>query len=33
VLVILKCNGKWCKIKTDKYKGWIKVKDDWGLIK
>jgi SH3-like domain-containing protein len=33
VLVILKCNGEWCKIKTDKYKGWIKVKDDWGLIK
>ena len=32
VLVILKCNDKWCKIKTDKYKGWIKVKDDWGLI-
>ena len=32
VLVILKCNGEWCKIKTDKYKGWIKVEDDWGLI-
>ena len=32
VLVILKCNDKWCKIKTDKYKGWIKVEDDWGLI-
>ena len=31
VLVILKCNDKWCRIKTDKYKGWIKVEDDWGI--
>ena len=32
LLVILKCNGKWCKITTDKYKGWIKVEDYWGVI-
>ena len=32
VLVILKCDGEWCKITTEKYKGWIKVENDWGLI-
>ena len=28
--VILKCNDEWCKIKTDKYLGWIKKKSLWG---
>ncbi len=31
VLIIEKCDGVWCKIKTDKFKGWIKIKNDWGL--
>ena len=28
--VILKCNDAWCKIKTDKYSGWIKKENLWG---
>ena len=24
VLIVQKCEGKWCKIKTEKFKGWIK---------
>ena len=31
VLIVLKCEEKWCKIKTEKFKGWIKNKDVWGL--
>ncbi len=30
VLVIIKCNGDWCKIKSDKTKGWIKTNNIWG---
>ena len=32
VLVIEKCLKKWCKIKTNKYLGWIVIKDVWGSI-
>ncbi|MDC6482127.1 SH3 domain-containing protein [Pelagibacteraceae bacterium] len=28
--VILKCNDEWCKIKTDKYSGWVKKESLWG---
>jgi SH3-like domain-containing protein len=28
--LILKCNDDWCKVKTDKYSGWIKKEDLWG---
>ncbi len=31
VLLIQNCNNDWCKIKTDKFKGWIKVENSWGL--
>ena len=31
VLIVQKCEEKWCKIKTKKFKGWIKNKDVWGL--
>ena len=31
VLLIQNCNNNWCKIKTDKFKGWIKVENSWGL--
>ena len=31
VLIVQKCQDKWCKIKTGKFKGWIKKKDIWGL--
>ena len=28
--LILKCNKQWCKIKTEKYSGWIKKEKLWG---
>jgi SH3-like domain-containing protein len=28
--LILKCNGGWCKIKTEKYSGWVKKENLWG---
>ena len=31
VLLIQNCNNNWCKIKTDNFKGWIKVDNSWGL--
>ena len=31
VLVVIKCNNDWCKIKTNKTKGWIKTNNIWGL--
>ena len=32
VLIIKKCDDGWCKIKTDKFKGWIRTDNVWGLI-
>tara|TARA_B100001248_G_scaffold129660_1_gene97241 strand:+ start:207 stop:665 length:459 start_codon:yes stop_codon:yes gene_type:complete len=32
VLLIIKCNENWCKVKTDKYDGWINSKNLWGKI-
>ena len=32
VLVLEKCNGAWCKIKTESFKGWIKTDNIWGSI-
>ncbi len=32
VLILQKCNQKWCKVKTDKFKGWIKINNIWGSI-
>ena len=32
VLVLQKCTKEWCKIKSDKFKGWIKTENIWGLI-
>ena len=32
VLIVQKCEDKWCKIKTEKYKGWIKKNDIWGQV-
>ena len=29
---VVKCNENWCKIKVDKYKGWIKKDSLWGLL-
>jgi SH3-like domain-containing protein len=33
LLVIKKCENKWCRIKTNDYSGWIKVEDIWGSTK
>jgi SH3-like domain-containing protein len=32
LLIIEKCEVKWCKIKSDNYEGWIKTNNIWGLI-
>ena len=32
VLVVQKCENNWCKIKTEKFKGWIKKSDIWGKV-
>ena len=32
VLIVQKCDEDWCKIKTGKYKGWIKTDNVWGSI-
>ena len=32
VLILQKCNLEWCKVKTEKFKGWIKTDKIWGSI-
>ena len=32
LLIIQECDGEWCKVKTRKIKGWIKIDNVWGLI-
>ena len=32
LLLVKKCKLKWCKIKTDKYEGWITNNNLWGNI-
>ncbi len=32
LLVILKCQNKWCKVKTQNFKGWIDKNNLWGAI-
>ena len=32
LLIVDKCQEKWCKIKSGENEGWIKTKDIWGLI-
>ena len=32
VLTIQKCIEEWCKIKSDKFNGWIKTDNIWGSI-
>ena len=31
VLIIQKCKGVWCKVKSESFKGWIKANNVWGL--
>tara|TARA_B100000780_G_scaffold225739_1_gene164876 strand:- start:622 stop:1068 length:447 start_codon:yes stop_codon:yes gene_type:complete len=30
--LISKCGEEWCKVRTDKYKGWIKKQSLWGNL-
>ena len=32
VLVIKKCDGLWCKVRSEKFKGWVKNNNVWGSI-
>jgi len=32
VLVVQECKNNWCKINTQKFKGWIENKDIWGQV-
>ena len=32
VLILQKCEEKWCKIKTGKFTGWIEANNIWGSI-
>ena len=32
LLIVLKCQDNWCKIKTDKFTGWTEYKNTWGEI-
>ena len=32
LLIVQKCESKWCKIKTEKYSGWIQYNNTWGKI-
>ena len=31
LLIVQKCDVKWCKIKSEKFKGWIRIGNLWGL--
>ena len=31
VLLVQSCNNNWCKIKTESFKGWIKIGNIWGI--
>ena len=32
VLVVQRCEENWCKIKSEKFKGWIKIDNIWGSV-
>ena len=32
VLIVQKCDTEWCKIRTAKFKGWIKNTSIWGKV-
>ena len=31
VLLVQSCNNNWCKIKTENFKGWVKIGHIWGI--
>ena len=32
VLILQKCESGWCKIRSEKFKGWIKINKIWGTV-
>ena len=32
VLILKKCKGDWCKVKTEEYRGWVTMENTWGPI-
>ena len=30
--IVKKCKKEWCKVKVDRYKGWVKKNDLWGRL-
>ena len=32
VLIVQNCKDNWCKIKSDKFKGWIEIDNIWGSV-
>ena len=33
LLIIKKCENKWCKITSDGYSGWLKAENIWGSVR
>ena len=33
LLIIKKCENKWCKIISDNYSGWLKAENIWGSVR
>jgi len=32
LLIVKNCDGNWCKVKTEKFIGWIQIDNVWGFI-
>ena len=32
ILILIKCENNWCKIKTDNFNGWIENQNVWGKL-
>lgn len=32
VLIVQKCSGAWCKIKSENFNGWVKTGNIWGSV-
>jgi len=32
VLIVQKCAGAWCKIKSENFNGWVKIDNIWGSV-
>ena len=30
VLLVQKCENKWCEVKTEEFSGWIEIRNIWG---